>query len=285
MGKFAKNLFLFCLLAICPLLFGTIAGQAATLTDLQFIQGSTTLYQDITGDGKADSIRIYADKKGTYYYEALTVYVNDKLALSENLDYCSGVSVRFLSCSKKKNYLQLLVSADGGYMYLNKLYSYSRGKLVTALDLGQEDNASATVTKVTRKSVTVKFSIQPWETGRVEWKYVYQPKGKKLKIKSKTAKVTSVIGSFNTTDGYSNYFKQNKFVAKKEITFYTSTSMKKKAFTVKAGDVVKLQKVKGMGDHMYLSFKKGKKTGWQKVNGKYVYQGDWFYGVSNRLAG
>lgn len=285
MRKFTKYLFLFCLLAICPLLFGTIDGQAATLTNPQSIQHTTTLYQDITGDGQMDSIRIYADKKGIYFYDTLTVYVNGKLALRENLDYCSGVSTRFLSCSKKNNYLQLIASADGGYMYLNKLYSYSDGKLVTALNLGQEDNASATVTKVTRKSVTVKFSTQPWETGRVEWKYVYQPKGKKLKIKNKTAKVTSVIGSFTFSDGYSSYFKQNKFVAKKEIIFYTSTSMKKKAFTVKPGDVIKLQRVKGMGDHMYLSFKKGKKTGWQKVNGKYVYQGDWFYGVSNRLAG
>ncbi len=285
MRKFTKNLFLFGLLAICPLLFGKIDGQAATLTSPQLVQDTTTLYQDITGDGKKDSIRIDADKKGPYFYDTLTVYVNGKLALSEDLDYCSGVSARFLSCSKRNNYLQLIVSADGGYMYLNKLYSYSGGKLVTALNLGQEDNASATVTKVTRKSVTVKFSIQPWETGRVEWKYVYQPKGKKLKIKNKTAKVTSVIGSFAFSDGYSSYFKQNKFVAKRELTFYTSTSMKKKAFTVKPGDVIKLQRVKGMGSHMYLSFKKGKKTGWQKVNGKFVYQGDWFYGVSNRLAG
>lgn len=286
MKRNAAKFLLLCLMVVCFLVPGRLEGKAATLTASQYIQGTgTVLYQDITGDGKPDTIRIRLTKQGQYYYKNLYVYVNDALVLTEKIDGCSGANVRFLSCSKKKNYLQIVVTADGGYMYLNKIYSWSGKKLVAAADLGQEDNMSATVTKVTSSSITVKFSVQPWETGRVEWSFVYQPKGKKLKLKSKTAKVTSVLGQWPMNDGYQKYFKQNKFVTANGRTFYTTTSLKKKAFTTKQGDVLKLQKVKMVGDKMYLCFKKGKKLGWQKVNGQYNGNDYWFYGVVNRLAG
>lgn len=275
----------FCLMTAGLLLRGNLQVKASVLTDVQWMQGSSiTLYQDITGDGVKDSIQVKATKSNEYYYKNVSVYINGALALTEKIDGCSGVSARFLSCSAKKNYLQVEATADGGYMYLNRIYAYSGKKLVRAADFGQEDNMSATVTKVTAKSVVVKFSVQPWETGRVEWNFVYQPKSKKLKLKNNTVKVVSVLGQWDMNDGYQKYFKQNKFVTQNGRAFYTSTNMKKKAFTTKQGDVLKLQKVKMIGRKMYLRFKKGKKTGWQKVNGTYS-SNYWFYGVVNRLAG
>lgn len=67
-------------------------------------------------------------------------------------------------------------------------------------------------------------------------------------------------------------------------TYYKSAGGKQKAFRTKKGDVVKMQKVKIIGKKMYLSFKKGKKTGWTEVHG-YTPGGEWFRGVSKRLAG
>lgn len=82
-------------------------------------------------------------------------------------------------------------------------------------DLGYADNMAATVTKVSKGGITVKFSVQPVETGRIEWKFVYKPSVKKLKLRSNSARVTSVPGQWPMDDGYGKYFKQNKFICLK----------------------------------------------------------------------
>ncbi len=55
------------------------------------------------------------------------------------------------------------------------------------------------------------------------------------------------------------------FVANKNITFYKKAGITKKAFTIKQGTSVKLQKIKTVKNTYYLQFKYGKKTGWIKA--------------------
>ena len=271
---------------LCMVFAGSLKANAATLGSEQYVQGTDlTLYGDLTGDGKSDTIQVHVIRQYAYYYKSFQVYVNGKLAVTKNISGSSSVSARYLSCSKTKNYLQIEVGADGGYMYLNKIYAYSGGKLLEAVDLGRADNMAATVTKVSKSGVTVKFSVQPMETGRIEWNFGYKPSGKKLKLKSNTAKVTSSLGGWAMNDGYDKYFRQNKFLTAKGRTFYTSSTLKKKAFTTKTGDVLTLQKVKIVGKKMYLSFKKNGKIGWQRIKSVYSANGYWFYGVNSRLAG
>ena len=286
MKKNARHMVLFCLVMLCFVFQCKMIGKAAFLGEKVYVKGTgTVMDQDITGDGEKDTIRVDISMLDAYYCETLKVYVNGNLALTENIKGCSGADACFFSCSKSNNYLQIHVYADGGYMYLNKIYAYADGKLVTAADFGREDNMMVFITKVTSSAITVKFSVQPAETGRVEWNYVYQPNGKKLKLKNATAKATSTLGSWTVNDGYQKYFKQNKFVTNKGRTFYTSSSMKKKAFTTQRGDILKLQSVKWVGKKMYMSFKKGNKVGWQIVNKHNSTSRDWFYGVGSRLAG
>jgi hypothetical protein len=236
------------------------------------------------GDGQSEAVTIHLKALDQYYYDSFQVSIDGKQVLSKSIRGCYGLSVRYLSCSSSKNYLQFVSYADGGYMYLNRIYCYSSGKLVKAADFGTIDNASVTVTKVTKSGVTVKFSVQPWQTGRVQWSFVYQPSGSTLKVKNNTVKIKSTLGNWKVNDGYTGYFKKNQFVAAKKTTFYTSTSLKKAAFTTKAGDVLTLQKVKVVGKKMYLSFKKNGKTGWIRIKEKYS-SNALFYGVTRRLAG
>lgn len=284
-GKAVKGLFLWMILM--SLLFirkGDV--NAARLEDEKLLtKNSTTIKRDINGDGKTETIKIKTTKLDSYFYNKIKVYVNGKLALSKSIRGCSVVSVRYISCSKKKNYLQIIGGMDGGYMFLNKIYYISGSKLTEAADLGQADNMSAQVTKVTGNSITVRFSVQPCETGRVEWSFVYRPDGKKLALKNNTAKVTSTLGNLQMNDGYQKYFKKNQFVVANGRTFYTSTSLKKKAYTTKQGDVLTLYKVKVANGKMYLSFKKNGKVGWCRIISQYDPYGYWFYGVNNRLAG
>lgn len=280
-GKWCFWMALFCLI-----LAGGRKVSAAALGNKQYLSGNdTTVYYDMNGDGRSDTITIHTIKENSYYYKRFKVYVNGKLALTKNIKGCGGMSIRYLSCSAKKNYLQIEAYADGGYMFLNKIYSYFGGRLVEAADLGRADNMEAEVTKVSKSGVTVKFSVQPVETGRIEWSFVYKPNGKKLKLKNNTVKVTSVLGQYQIKDPYQKYFKKNKFVTANGRTFYTSSGMKKKAFKTKRGDVLTLQKVKIVGKKMYLSFKKNGKTGWRRIKSVYSANNYWFYGVNSRLAG
>ncbi len=269
------------------LFFRRVDASAAELTNIKLPAngGSKTIKRDINGDGKKESIKIGVTRLNGYYYNSVKVYINGKKVLNKSIKGCSGVSVNYVSCSAKKNYLQVTGWMDGEYLHTNKIYFISMNKLTEAADLGQADNASMVITKVTSKSVTVRFSVQPWETGRIRWNFVYEPSGKKLKLKSSTAKAYSELGGFALNDGYGKYFKKNQFRVAKSRTFYTSSSLKKKAFQAKKGDILTLDKVKISGKNMYLSFKKNGKTGWCRLQKNYSVNGFWFYGVSNRLAG
>ena len=271
---------------ICLTMLGRQEVQAATLGNTVYLKSSnTTLYYDMNGNGKKDAIRISCVKQSEYYYKSIQVYINGKSALKKSISGCTFLSVRYLSCSSKKNYLQILALKDGGYMYMNKIYIYSGGKLIEAVDLGQADNKSTTVTKVTSESISVKFSVQPYETGRIEWNFVYKPSGSKLKLKSSTAAAQSTLGTWPVYDGYQKYFKNNQFVTARKRTYYTSYALKNKAFTANSGDVLTLRQVKVVNRKLYLKFTLNGKNGWIRVTGKSDYNGEWFRGVSRRLAG
>lgn len=269
----------------CLLFIGRSTVKAASLDNKIYLRGNyATLLRDVDGNGDIEKIQIKASQLNAYFYKNIRVYVDGKLALKKNIKGASGISLRYMSCSAKKNYLQLMVTMDGGYMYLNKIYTFSKGKLIEAADLGHADNMTADVTSISGDKLTVAFSVQPYDTGRIEWSFDYHPTGKKLKLVSNTASAKSVLGGYFYGDRDSKNFKKNKFTTVRARTYYKSAGGKQKAFRTKKGDVLKMQKVKIIGQKMYLSFKKGKKTGWTEVH-DYVPGGEWFRGVSKRLAG
>ncbi|HCT93165.1 MAG TPA: hypothetical protein DF613_17535 [Lachnospiraceae bacterium] len=150
------------------------------------------------------------------------------------------------------------------------------------------------VVKATGKSIQVVNSLQPMETGWINWKYTYTYKNGKFKLKSSTAAAKSSLGNHAyDEDGYRALFKKNKYVVANTRSFYTGTDLKKVAFTAERNDKLTLKKIKISGDKVYLQFQKGKKTGWQQVDNSGVYDfrssdpgsTGWFYGVYKRLVG
>lgn len=293
---------LFCMtflfFALC-LVFRPVSAQAATLEKVTSGRTSATFSRDLTGDGTAEKITVTAKGKYYDYYKKIAVSVNGKnaatLKASESfLDF----EVQYLSMSKSKQFLIITARTDNGYERLHGIYRYNKKtkKLVEVLDLFFKycpGNAYITVTKATSGSITAQYSYQYVETARICWNFVYTYKNGKFQLKSKQATVKSEVGITAPYygDGYSKYFRKNQFKAAKSLTFYTSTSLSKKAFTAKKGDVVTLQKIRFSGKYAYLRFKKGSKTGWVRVGNSYAsvykngYKNGWFYGTGTRLAG
>ncbi len=290
MKKKISPVFLTFITMIFSLVFCGVRTQAASLGPVNGLDPDNkvcSISNDITNDGKKDTIRFRITARDKYFCNKAYVYVNGKQALTLNVSGCTSILFRHISCSKKKNYLQIEAYSDGRCMEMNKIYRYSKGRLAAAADFAGRDYESATVTKVTSSCIEVKFSAQPVETGRMEWSFQYKPAGSKLKLKSNTVPVASMLGSLSwPSDGYHKYFKKNQFVTAAGRAYYTTSGLRKKAFTTKRGDVVTLKKVKISQKKMYLCFKKGKKTGWVRIKGEYGYgRKEWYQGVAQRVAG
>lgn len=292
-----KKLFTVMFFLVMALSVQSVSAQAASVKKVcRNVSRNRTFYQDLTGDGKKDQVtlKLYMDRYG-YLVEKANVYVNGKKALTISDIGGYNATIQYVYQAKSREFLQIYFTSDNDYVVKNCLYQYNKktGKLVRVLNLSGSKGKPGDIVKVTSKSVRAEFSCQPAETGWINWVYEYTWKNGKFVLKSNIADVKSSLSFYDPGDGYTKYFKKNQFVTANKIKFYTSTSLGKTAFTANRGDVLTLKKIKVSGNNVYLQFKKGSKTGWQKVyrTNAYDYSGSnpgktgWFYGVFNRLAG
>lgn len=285
---------MFCM--ILSLTVCSVQAKAGKVTRIStYLNNNKTLHRDITGDGKADAIRFKFTKDEYGSILKMQIYVNGKKAAAYTYDayYSYGMTVNYVYLSKSRVFLQIYGNGDNDYIVNNALYSYKSGKLKKVLDLSKYRMQAGDVVSASKSQIKVAYTGQPMETGRLYCELGYTYKSGRFKLKSNTTSVHSTLGSSWDHDEYEMYFINNQFVVANKRTFYTSSSMKKKAFTAYRGDVLTLKKIKVTSNKVYLQFKKGNKTGWQRVfrNNVYDFAWDnwqdsgWFYGVANRLAG
>ena len=280
-----KKLFwaMLCAAMMCTLF--AITSQAAGVTTVcNYADKKTVFCKDVTGDGKADQVTISPVKNSYDCITGIRVYVNGNKVLSKKTSgMVYGVTVNYIQMSKSKVFLQIYTHSDNDYIAQNFIYRCNKKgtKLTQVLDLRMGMVTGKQVTSVTSNTIKVHFTVQPSEIGWVNWTYTYKYTGGKFKLKSSIASVKSSL-TYDNGDGYSKLFRQNKFKAKKNLTFYTKTNLSTVSFTVKPGDIVKLKRIKVTDSAVYMQFQKGTKKGWQRVK---QLDFDWFYGVSQRLAG
>lgn len=295
-----KKLLVLLLTMVTSLALWTIPAQAAKVTRMyNYLSSNKTLLQDITRDGKKDKIRFKftKDEYGDSIIKA-QIYVNGKKAAVFTYDEYENyaLTINYVYLSKNREFLQIYGNGDNDLIVKNALYSYNSktGKLTKVLDLAKYRMMAGDVTDVTGSQITVEYTGQPMETGGLLCDFTYVYRNGKFKLKSNTVPVKSRLSVFSyNDDGYGKYFVNNQFLVANKRSFYTSTSMKKKAFTVRRGDVVTLKKIKMTSSKVYLQFQYGNKKGWQRVfrNSVYDFTRDdwentgWFYGVAKRLAG
>ena len=137
-------------------------------------------------------------------------------------------------------------------------------------------------------TIKIKYLIQPYLTGAVNVEYTYVYSNGVFKRTSDTAAATSLyykdkskLTSEYYQDGYQNYFYDNKFVAMKNLVFYSSPSGKNN-FTLKKGAVATLEGFCSKDNNNYMIFKYNGQRGYIKLG---YNQKDSFYGVSKRMIG
>lgn len=298
----ARKLFLILIIVMCMFSICTIPAQAAgvkTVIDytINFTTKKPTFKRDVTGDGKADTVKLQLTKANSYSLNKVNVLINGKKAASLDAKYCYGVKVNYISMSKSKVFLQIYTLTDGDYIVSNGIYKYDKKskKLKKLLDLNKVSGNSyigaMDVTSASDSQIKVACRIQPPETGCIDFSYIFVYKNGKFKLKSNTVTAKSMFIKAPGYDRYAKYFKKNQFAAFKTLKFYKDTNLKKVSFKAKKNDILTLKKIKISGKKTYLQFKKGSKTGWVKVFNDYsvVYpnfeNSGWFHGIIYRLAG
>ncbi|MCM1159408.1 MAG: hypothetical protein NC300_11915 [Bacteroidales bacterium] len=210
---------------------------------------------DVTGDGKVDKVKITMKRVGENGYNGrLRIYVNNKLTYDCIAVDCIYWSVG-LVCLKNGNvYFDIwnLVSSED--VDIHGLYAYNNGKLETAYDFlkyyeGYAHNVSTGVEKVKGNVIYVGIGAQFWKTGGISHNIKIQYKNGKLKRVSNYCPI--IYGSKA----------ENRWTAIRRIKIYEKPSSKKVIYTVKKGDVIKINKVVYKNKKIYFQVKnkKGKK--------------------------
>ncbi|MEE0706916.1 MAG: hypothetical protein UCH28_11120 [Adlercreutzia sp.] len=220
--------------------------------------GKTYKSYDITGDKKADRIKIVPIKQYDGYFTGMKITVNGKTAYTNKkiVCYLGTTEMKLIKLKNGKAYLHLF-TFSGNPADENTLLAYKSGKLTTAIDctkaLGKKfgwDGTYGAVAKASGNTLTMTYSTSSYMFGPIEATYKYTYKGGKLQQAS--------------TGTFSIPAKQKSFKALKNIPVYKNTACKAKKFTIKTGQKVKFTNIYVKGNTVRVKVNVGGKTGWIK---------------------
>lgn len=270
MKKIGKYLLVTMILGIFLAGFGSgNQAQAATKAKVtNLIVGAKCKKIDFTKDGKKDTLLCKAIGRKKIYdpFQKVKVYINGKCVAtikSKEQVYSAAASVITLSNGKYYLYLHLMGDNDDGMCVL---YGYQKGKFVKAVDLDENlygnlgFHASSEIEKVAGKKIYMVNNSMSYVLGGMKFRYVYQYKGGKLKLQSKTGEVISYYSSAaNTREGIST------LTASRNHWLYTDKTLSKKRKKLLKNEKVTVTKVyiAGKTVSFYVKGKNGVK-GWIK---------------------
>lgn len=227
---------------------------------------------DITGDKKKDTIKVKIHKNSRYdYYDSLTVTVNGKNAYSfKNQFFYAGpydnVDIILYTLKNGKPFLYLYAQADNGDGPVCGVFQYKSGKLKEIINFQTffKDygiHQSGEVVTINGNSITVRYYVMSFALGPCYVTYNYLYKNGTLCRTSNTANFEKIYSYGKIT---------NTFISNKMITAYTSVSAKRKAFTMKKGAIVQVDKCYCNGKSFLIRVKYKGKYGWIKAQKGYL---------------
>lgn len=261
------------LLCMTLMLGLSVQAKAANPKSVSLKTGTVYTKYDITGDGKADKIRIVKSSDNRSLY----IYINDKVAYSFVNQNCNGsVFVKLYTLKNRKVIVYVAAYQDGGGGPVCALFRYKSGKLKKLTDFQSffpyGNEASGQVTKVSGNTLRITVTSMSWALGSVDMQYTLKYKNGTLVPTSRTGKV---IG----------YRSQSWLTAKKNIQLYTGAASSKKAFVLKKGTLAKVTNcyIKKTNVRFKIKLANGK-TGWLKApkkalsDGKGLFNECWYAG-------
>lgn len=210
--------------------------------------GNSKTYKqyDVTGDGKADTLKIKAGEN------SVEVYVNTKKAYTKKASISEEVMVCLYTLDGQKPMLAL--NSDWYSQLFSTLLQYKSGKFVQQINMCNERGfAFGRNLTITANKITVNYEEQ-YCIGNATFAYTYTKKSGKWS--------SSKYGTYQPES-----YNKSGMTAIKNFPVYTSVNLKKKAFTVKSGANVKVKKCTVHKGKFYIQLAYKGKTGWIKDAG------------------
>lgn len=228
--------------------------------------GKTYTKYDLTGDGKADKIKI-TGKKSDDIYEKVAVSVNGKKTVFRGDWMVWKVKLQILTLKNGKCYLWVKGYGDDGDDPWEALYQYKKGKLVKSVDFKTYTNryafhSSTDVIGISGNTITVKHDIMSSPLANMQCVYKYSYKKGALRRTSATGKITMV--------GY-DYEKTGKSgTLRRKRTLYSTAMGKKKVTVLPAGTKAKAIRIYMDKKNIRVQLKASNgKTGWVRCSKKF----------------
>lgn len=219
---------------------------------------------DVTGDKKADTLRVSAPWNESYkMYDRYEVFINGKKALSAK-DKGYSINIRRLKLNNGKIYLAIVAIVDNSDIPGAAIYQYKNGKLKKAIDLDAMDKIgyhnSVSNISASSNQIGVTYHEMSHSLGFISFRLNYQYKNGKMVQKTTKPKL------LQTSQAKGAYWTANRSMS------VLKAPGGKKLTTLKPGKKAAIDRIYINTKHnkIYLHVKiKGGKAGWVKGLTKY----------------
>ena len=218
---------------------------------------------DITGDGYADKVRFDISHKDPGV-PILNIYINGKLSRKCQCGYWYTGQIVTL-----RNGTPFLYISGGNEPYSSESHFYqyvSPGKMKevcksSALLKKKQGEAQRVYDnfKLSGNTITIPHRLVTFAAGRINVTFKYKFKNGTLVRESNTT------ASVRYADPTGEEFGKLKVKSSKSFMTYKSTTLKKKAFKIKAGQSLVITACNTHGGELYMKVYNGKKSGWFKA--------------------
>ena len=239
------------------------AGSKAGASVKTLAENKTYKSFDITGNGKADSIKVSVREKDGKLIYKLLVNGNKKYTYSAD-PIMEEAEFKALTLKNGRTYIYIGIYGwdDQGVF---GIYGMKNGKFCRLADLnhvrgldGYGYSLTADVKAVNDNDITITYFQNSYLTGLISYDYVYTFKDGGLKLASSNAKV---IGVNNIRTG----LRGRSLTTSRKIVMYKTAGSDEKVSAIKAGQKVTFLYVKGTKTGTWYKVKADGITGWIKA--------------------
>ena len=239
------------------------AGSRAGASVKTLAENKTYKSFDITGNGKADSLKVSVKEKDGKVIYKLLVNGNKKYTCSAD-PIMEEAEFKALTLKNGRTYIYIGIYGwdDQGVF---GIYGMKNGKFCRLADLnhvrgldGYGYSLTADVKAVNDNDITITYFQNSYLTGLISYDYVYTFKDGGLKLASSNAKV---IGVNNIRTG----LRGRSLTASRKIVMYKTAGSDEKVSAIKAGQKVTFLYVKGTKTGTWYKVKADGITGWIKA--------------------
>lgn len=224
---------------------------------------------DVTGDGKPDNVKFtMVDNNDEKDSATMQVFVNGKVVFQQKRNYSPIWKMSLIKLENGKVFFDISSTISSDDDCIHQLYLYKNNKLKSVYNFQRyfdkyADYYFADIVKVSGNTLKMSVYAQFYTTGSVWYN---------MNISYKDGVFKRTSSKFDPN--YKEMSRKNKWTAARKIKVYKNVGSKKIAYTLKKGNVVKLNKIICKNNKVYFQVKKSNgKTGYipaaKKYNGSY----------------